>query len=387
MLLSIISGTFNRLSYLQAMITSARKSIPPHLAFEFVICDGGSTDGTLEWLREQPDVRLIEHGELRGAIAAFNEAGAAAQGDYLVVANDDVEFIGLTIARGLAFIMDNPDVGAALFYQNRGGKDMHVEKMPVIDLDGQVKMLPYLQVGIVPRWLWNQCEGWGNWGGKTYGGDNYLSARIYESGYKLVPVEGCGIIDKIPKDALRAKNEAENNSSLVWAQFPDGIRVPPAPIYRNPLPERKRVLYAPIIEAGHTQAKLQKRGLRDALGAYGVTWEVDYVYSGESVVAAAEAWRPHLTLTQFHVAGNTCIDDVKRIREATQGPLINWNGDVYPEQADPAMMEILRYYDYHLTVNAALLPKYHAVGIRAEYWQNAPEPGVYLDEKGHPIQA
>lgn len=383
MVLSIITGTFNRLPYLQAMFASAIKSMPPHLEHEFVVCDGGSTDGTLEWLREQPNTRVIEHGELRGAIAAFNDAGAAARGDYLVVANDDVEFIGFTIAKGLAFIMDNPDCGAALFYQNRGGKDMHVEKMPVIDRDDTEKMLPYLQVGIVPRWLWKKCEGWGNWGGRTYGGDNFLSGRIYQSGYRLVPVEGCGIRDATPKDALRAKNEAENNSTLVWEQFPDGIRVPPAPIYRNPLPERKRVLYAPIIEAGHTQAKLQKRGLRDALGAMGVVWEVDYIYSGESVVAAAEAWRPHLVLTQFHTKGNTSVDEVRRIREAAQGPLINWSGDVWNDQSTPEMMEILRFYDYHLTVNAALLPEYHALGIRAAYWQNSAEAQIHESDETH----
>ena len=72
---SIVSGTFNRLPYLKRMIESGRKAMRPAghvhafegVTWEFVIVDGGSTDGTLDWLRSQADVRVIEHGRLLGA--------------------------------------------------------------------------------------------------------------------------------------------------------------------------------------------------------------------------------------------------------------------------------------------------------------------------------
>jgi glycosyltransferase involved in cell wall biosynthesis len=70
---SVVSGTFNRLVMLQKMVYSVRQSTAG-LSYEIVLCDGGSTDGTLAWIKQQPDIRLIEHGELRGAIAAFNDA-------------------------------------------------------------------------------------------------------------------------------------------------------------------------------------------------------------------------------------------------------------------------------------------------------------------------
>jgi len=376
MLLSIISGTFNRLEYLKAMVLSARKAMPETIEYEFVITDGGSTDGSLQWMREQKDIRIIEHGALKGAIAAFNDAGAAAKGDYLVIANDDIEFKDLSIAAGLAYIMDNADVGAVCFFQDRGGRELHVEKMPVYE-NGEQKWLPYIQVGIVPKWLWDKCEGWGNWGGRTYGGDNYLSARIYESGYKIVPVEACSITDKTPMDELRRiNNDARKPDQNLWKTFPDGFRIGDSPLYGNPLAERKRVLYAPIIESGHTVQKEQKKGLREALKALGEVWEVDYVYAKESVADAAEAWQPHYIVTQFHTASSTTLDEVKRLKASCRGYMVNWNGDVWPNQADPEMMEILRHYDYHLTVNAALLPRYAACGIRAAYWQNAFEPQI-----------
>ena len=90
MLLSIVSGTYNRQPYLEAMMKSCVASMPPGIEYEFCICDGGSTDGTLDVLRGRRDVKLLEHGELRGAIKAFNDAAAMATGDYLLIANDDI---------------------------------------------------------------------------------------------------------------------------------------------------------------------------------------------------------------------------------------------------------------------------------------------------------
>lgn len=384
MLLSIITGTYNRLDYLKAMVASARKSLPETIEYEFVVADGGSTDGSLQWMREQKDIRILEQGKLLGAIAAFNAAGAAAQGDYLVIANDDIEFKGLSIASGLAYMMENADTGAVCFYQDRGGRDLHVESMPVYE-NGEQKWLPYMQVGIVPKWLWDKCEGWGNWGGRTYGGDNYLSARIYESGYKIVPLETCSITDKTPLDELRRiNNDSRKPDANLWERFPAGFRLSHTPLYGNPLKERKRVLYAPIIESGHTIQKEQKKGLREALKALGEVWEVDYVYAKESVADAAEAWQPHYIITQFHTAASTTLNEVKRLKAACQGYMVNWNGDVWPNQADPEMMEILRYYDLHTTVNAALLPRYAACGIRAAYWQNSFEPQIIDNEDKGP---
>lgn len=377
MLLSVISGTYNRLEHLKEMVISARRSMPETIEYEFVIVDGGSKDGSLEWMREQKDIRVIEHGALRGAIKAFNDAGAAAKGDYLCVANDDIEFIGLSIAKGLSFIMDNADVGAVAFYQDRGGKDWHVESMPMYE-NGDQKWLPYLQVGIIPRWLWDKCEGWGNWGGRTYGGDNYLSGRIYESGYKITPLEACRITDKTPLDELRrVNNDNRKPDANLWAAFPDGFRISDTPIWPNPLKERKRVLYAPIIESGHTVQKEQKKGLREALKALGEVWEVDYVYAKESIGDAAEAWQPHYIITQFHAAEATSMEEIKRLKASCQGYMVNWCGDVWPNQASPELLEMLRYYDLQGTVNAALIPRYTDAGVKAVYWQNAAEPDIY----------
>ena len=66
MILSIVTGTYNRLDFLRAMIDSARSQLPPSIAYEFVVVDGGSKDGTQAWCKAQSDVRLIEQGGYLG---------------------------------------------------------------------------------------------------------------------------------------------------------------------------------------------------------------------------------------------------------------------------------------------------------------------------------
>ena len=389
MLLSVVTGTVNRIEHLKAMMESVTKGLPPNFVlgedYEFCVCAGPSTDGTIEFLKDHKGVRLVEHGELRGAIAAFNDAAKVATGDYLLIANDDITFDGYSVARGLAYAMEFPDVGCSCFYQDRNNQPLHYEKIPVyFNGESEPKSVPYMQVGVIPRWLWEQVGGWGDgrWGSKTYGGDTYLSMRVYEAGYKVIPVAGCSIKDKTVEDSLRQGNYAaeftmsKSGAKGFWGTFPK-IEAAVEPAFPNPLGKRKRVLYAPIIEVNHVVQKEQKRGLRDALEAIGAVWEVDYIYSHEDVALAAEVWSPNLTLTQFHDENAITKENVGRIKRASLGHICNWVGDVWPDQQlTPKFMDILRLYDYHLVVNATLVKKYADVGIRAAYWQNSFEPQI-----------
>jgi hypothetical protein len=390
MILSIVTGTYNRIKNLKALVQSVRQSLPPNWVsdnteYEIVIVDSGSTDGTVEWCCQQPDVHFIQQGELKGAISAFMEGAAASQGDYLAVLNDDITVVGYTIARGLAYAMDNRDVGCVCFYQDRGEKDWHVESIPVTRY-GQESWEPYMQCGIIPRWLWNHVGGWAWPGAHTYGGDVAVTARVYREGYKVVALEDCRIHDYTVNDTLRIQNkEIHVTGPKFWDWCGKIVDPPAAPIIENPLPAIRRIIYAPVIEKGHDVQKLQKRGLRDALAAdkTGLVWEVDFVYSQESVADAADAWKPHMTLTQFHDENAVSMEDLGRIKRATQGHLMNWCGDVYEDQQlTPGFMQRLRLYDFHFVVNSNLIERYKAVGINSVYWQNSFEEAVIGDKVG-----
>lgn len=372
MILSIVTGTFNRLDHLKQFMNSCRDQIPRGIDYEFCICDGGSTDGTLEYLKSMSDVRLVEHGELKGAVKAFNDAAELATGDYLLLGNDDVEVLPYSIMRGLAHLINDPQVGAACFYQDRDGQGAHVAKM---------RDLYYIQVGIVPTWLWRYCGGWGDFGLTTYGGDNYLSAKIYEAGYKIEPVPGSMIHDKTVNDVMRERNLREtvqnSDGDLLWRQFPNGIRVMNSPQIKNPLPKMKRCVYAPIFEPGFEVQKKQKIGMLEALKKAGyLVWQVDYA-GGEDVVKATALWKPDLFFSQYHNKDNRLSSaDLRTIRESSE-VMINFVGDFWPEmQLEPEFVNMLKLYDRAYGVNNDLQEPYSRLGVNFEFMAISFEPGI-----------
>ncbi len=384
MILSIVTGTFNRLSHLQRMMASVRKQMPRHLAYEFVVVDGGSTDGTLDWLVGQQDVHLIRHGELRGAIKAFCDGAKMAQGDYVVMANDDVEFHLFSLLKAIAYLEDHPQTGAVAFADNRlaqinRGFDEHrVLEMPATDVDGTRRSVNYAQVGMFRRWL-GDMVGW--WGAddplmsqaRTYGGDNYLSSRIWELGYSVDAVEGCLIDDIIARDELRQYNNTihPDDSAIYYTRFPRGSRLQPSPTVPNPQQERMRILVLPIYEPSFPAARNLEYGLSEALAAVGLSWEIDYVNEEFDLGKAVAMWQPDLLLTQIQGAGEIKAETLERARAAKPDMVIvNWNGDAHLSGlVSEDVVQILQHVDLQTVVNAKVLPQYEEIGIRAAYWQ------------------
>lgn len=283
--ISIVSGTYNRLHSLRRMVESARASTPTGihgLALGFTLVDGGSPDGTIEWCKSQPDIELIEHGRLLGAVKAFNDGAFVAQGEYIILANDDVEFVDYSIWLAYLYMQDNPDCGIGCFYQNRNGRSWHVEEMPCVDAGKQV-FRPYGQVCIIPKWLGDAVGWWGDYL-HTYGGDNEISSRVYELGFKVSPVPGAKIADHEVDDDLRKINnitggkdpravKGHHPDSWAWGRHwkhfdlpgqPVGPIIRHFPLMENPIGKRHRFFYLPIYEQGWAVQKEQKRGLREA---------------------------------------------------------------------------------------------------------------------------
>ena len=52
--LSIVLGTYNRFAHLKECVESVRKYVTR--TYEIVIADGGSTDGSREWMVDQEDI-------------------------------------------------------------------------------------------------------------------------------------------------------------------------------------------------------------------------------------------------------------------------------------------------------------------------------------------
>lgn len=388
-MISVVSGTYNRLPLLKRMVESARKSAA-NLPLEIVLVDGGSKDGTLQWAGKQDDVTLVEQGELLGAIKAYNAGFAVAAGDFVVIGNDDIEFLGDTIYRAHAYMVENPDVGQVAFkheYQRRGPAAR----------DGVVQnAFGYLygQCSMVRKWLGDAAGWWGEDGMKTYGGDTRLSLRIWELGYPIVPVDGCAVRDDEYQDELR-----EINSDTPWKQarqagepHPDLKRFNRK--WRGRMIERGKWIGSAvsnrIIEkaiAGNLRSMRFKgqmfvgapprTALVDALSKYGPVRQVSQTDAVKKLgrdgyqkfaKQMIREFRPDLVIFQAQRENNLTPLTIREIRkERPWLYTVNWDGDThYP--LVPFHFEIARAVHLQLIVSPTLFHEYAKRGVSVGYW-------------------
>ncbi|MBR4696044.1 MAG: glycosyltransferase, partial [Selenomonadaceae bacterium] len=85
---SIIILSYNTKEYTQMCIQSIRKHTDPG-SYEIIVVDNASTDGSLNWLLAQPDIRLIANEENLGFPKGCNQGLEIAEGDDLLLLNSD----------------------------------------------------------------------------------------------------------------------------------------------------------------------------------------------------------------------------------------------------------------------------------------------------------
>jgi N-acetylglucosaminyl-diphospho-decaprenol L-rhamnosyltransferase len=100
---SVVVVTFNSLPWLEQCLESVR-------GHETIVVDHGSTDGTVELVRERfPEARLIEQ-ENRGMGGGNNTGMRVAHGRYAFLLNSDAWVLGDGLERLVAFADAHPDV-------------------------------------------------------------------------------------------------------------------------------------------------------------------------------------------------------------------------------------------------------------------------------------
>ena len=128
-IISIVTGTYNRLNFLKLFMDSLRKEMGD-FPYETIIIDGSSTDGTLPWLIEQKDIILIlqhNRGEWLGkqierkSWGYFMNLGfKCAQGKYICMLSDDCLIVPGAIINGFNLfeqkLKDGLNIGAVAFY-------------------------------------------------------------------------------------------------------------------------------------------------------------------------------------------------------------------------------------------------------------------------------
>ena len=132
--ISIVTPVFNSIRWIDLCIRSVRHALQGQ-SYEHIVVDGGSTDGTLEYVNQQQDIRLI-FGPDKGMYDALNKGMAAARGRILGHLNADEQY-------------DRAGLAQALEKLDQTGADAVFG--PTIMLDGQLNFLYLFNQITVPR--------------------------------------------------------------------------------------------------------------------------------------------------------------------------------------------------------------------------------------------
>ena len=153
--ISVVIGSYNRRKLLELCIDAVREELH-HEAYEIIVVDGGSTDGTVEWLTAQKDIiSIIQHnrGKWRGKPLTrkpwayfMNLAFKAASGKYICLLSDNSLIVPGAIMNGIdlfdEMLAQGVKLGGVAFYF----RDYPVHKQYAI---GELNGVPHVSQGLL----------------------------------------------------------------------------------------------------------------------------------------------------------------------------------------------------------------------------------------------
>lgn len=223
----VVFGTYNRLEHLKRAVASVIQA-GTGVDVSMFIVDGGSTDGSRNWLLKQRLSPIFQEGPLTGAVRAFNLGftKAVEEGcDYVFHFNDDAEIVTPgAFAQAVAIMETDAKVGEVAFeFDLRGGWNFD-------EIDGRVYAnfgMIRTSAGIAAAKAYGDMTGMNWWNPiyRTYGADCEFGFWLWKLGYTVHRGVGLRVHDCQASDVLRDLNESNNpnrkDSALFWSRFPE----------------------------------------------------------------------------------------------------------------------------------------------------------------------
>jgi len=110
MAISICVPTYNRLIHIKKLIDSIREGIGDY-PYEIIVGDGGSNDGTIEYLKNQKDVTLVQMGGLTGCVKAYNACFKKMKYEYVFWPSDDFIVDSKVLIKCCEIMDKYPEIG------------------------------------------------------------------------------------------------------------------------------------------------------------------------------------------------------------------------------------------------------------------------------------
>jgi glycosyltransferase involved in cell wall biosynthesis len=107
MKISIITPSYNQVPFIERTIKSVLDQNYPNL--EYIVMDGGSTDGTIDILKKYSDRIIWKSEKDNGQSDAINKGLKMATGDIIAYLNSDDTYESGTIKKVVDFFEKNPD--------------------------------------------------------------------------------------------------------------------------------------------------------------------------------------------------------------------------------------------------------------------------------------
>jgi glycosyltransferase involved in cell wall biosynthesis len=110
MLISIVTPSYNQVQYIEKTIQSVLSQDYPHI--EYLIVDGGSTDGTVNIIQKYEDKLAYWISEKDGGQTdAINKGFAQARGDIFAWINSDDTYEPGAVTVAAKYLQEHPEVG------------------------------------------------------------------------------------------------------------------------------------------------------------------------------------------------------------------------------------------------------------------------------------
>jgi glycosyltransferase involved in cell wall biosynthesis len=378
---------------LQRLVKSIRDTIPAPVRYEHIIVDNGSTDATEQWVKSQDDLTFIQLGKPMGAIHAFTHGAMQAKAPYVLLATDDIAFPANAIMRAYQHLDSHPRCGAVTFGHNKNRNEYKADVHPVRNEIGIQFQYPYPQIALIRKWLGDKCDWWGaNTGMKdafTYGGDNWLGAKIIEYGYAVQVVKGAVNNESYIMDEPRRMNKAKHqrDAQLYFSHYPSWPLKRDNPTIEQEDDEQLRVLF--VAHWLNKRSRREKRALVAAWEKVATVWEIDYYNDknpGESLQTAMDVFKPHLVFSQVHNQKIVTPQMVDACRKSSPGTVwINWVGDYWPDKVYRANIELWKQFDALLCVNMDMLEEMGKYTNAYPYLNTYEEPDELPDVEEYDI--